>query len=103
MRKHRERSQQRFSPPGGSHRLHRARHRIIASVNHRVRRWDQPLLTQITATFARALADTEEAILASSVTFREPDRDVHQHDLAWWLAQEERMEIRAELATSGLL
>jgi hypothetical protein len=45
------------------------------------------------------LADTEEAILVFAVTFREPDRDVDQHELAWWLAQEERMEIRAELAT----
>jgi hypothetical protein len=58
----------------------------------------------ITGASTRAqLADTEEAILAFAVTSREPDRDVHQHDLAWWLAQEERMEIRAELATSGLL
>ena len=62
------------------------------------------MLNTVTATSTRAqLADTEEAILAFAVTFREPDRDVHQHDLAWWLAQEERLEIRAELATSGLL
>ena len=32
-----------------------------------------------------------------------PDRDVHRNDLAWWPAQEERMEIRAELASRGLL
>ena len=57
-----------------------------------------------TATATRAqLADTEEAVLAFAVTFREPDRDVHQNDLSWWLAEEERLEIRAELATSGLL
>ena len=49
------------------------------------------------------LADTEKAILAFAVTFREPERDVDQHEFAWWLAQEERIEIRAELATSGLL
>lgn len=60
--------------------------------------------TPITATSTRAqLADTDEAIIAFAVTVREPDRDVHQHDLAWWLAQEERMEIRSELAASGLL
>jgi hypothetical protein len=49
------------------------------------------------------LADTAEAILAFAVTFREPDRDVHQYDLAWWLARQERLETRAELAASGLL
>jgi hypothetical protein len=62
------------------------------------------MLTPVTVTSTRAqLADTEEAIIAFAVTFREPDRDVHRNDLAWWLAQDERMEIRAELATSGLL
>ena len=62
------------------------------------------MLTPVTAASTRAqLADTDEAILAFAVTFREPDRDVHRNDLAWWLAQEERMEIRADLATSGLL
>jgi hypothetical protein len=62
------------------------------------------MLTPSTGASTRAqLADTDEAIIAFAVTFREPDRDVHRHDLAWWLAQEERMEIRAELATSGLL
>lgn len=62
------------------------------------------MLNIVTAASTRAqLADTEEAILAFAVTFREPDHDVHQHDIAWWLAQEERLEIRAELATSGLL
>ena len=62
------------------------------------------MLNTPTATSTRAqLADTEEAILAFAVTFREPDRDVHQNDLAWWLAQEERLEIRSELAASGLL
>jgi hypothetical protein len=49
------------------------------------------------------LADTEEAILAFAVTSREPDRDVHAGDLAWWLAQQERIEIRVELASHGLL
>jgi hypothetical protein len=62
------------------------------------------MLNTVTATSTRAqLADTEEAIIAFAVTVREPDRDVHCNDLAWWLAQEERLEIRAELATSGLL
>lgn len=49
------------------------------------------------------LADTEEAILAFAVTTHEPDRDVCRDDLAWWLAQQERLEIRSELAASGLL
>ena len=62
------------------------------------------MLNPVTAASTRAqLADTDEAILAFAVTFREPDREVHRNDLAWWLAQEERMEIRADLATSGLL
>ena len=62
------------------------------------------MLNPVTAASTRAqLADTDEAILAFAVTSREPDRDVHRDDLAWWLAQEERMEIRAELATRGLL
>lgn len=62
------------------------------------------MLNNVTATSTRAqLVDTEEAVLAFAVTSREPDRDVHRDDLAWWLAQQERMEIRAELATSGLL
>ena len=62
------------------------------------------MLTALTAAPMRAqLADTEEAILAFAVTSREPDRDVHRDDLAWWLAQQERLEIRSELAAHGLL
>jgi hypothetical protein len=62
------------------------------------------MLNTVDATSTRAqLADTDDAILAFAVTSREPDRDVHQDDLAWWLAQEERLEIRSELAASGLL
>ncbi len=61
------------------------------------------LNTDIAASTRAQLADTDEAILAFAVTFREPDRDVHQNDLAWWLAQQERLEIRSELAAHGLL
>ena len=62
------------------------------------------MLNPVTVSSTRAqLADTEEAIIAFAVTSREPDRDVHRGDLAWWLAQQERLEIRAELATRGLL
>jgi hypothetical protein len=62
------------------------------------------MLNTVTATSTRVqLADTDEAVIAFAVTSREPDRDVHQHDLAWWLAQEERLEIRSELAANGLL
>jgi hypothetical protein len=62
------------------------------------------MLTPTTAAATRAqLADTDEAIIAFAVTFREPDRDVPPGDLAWWLAQEERLETRAELASCGLL
>ena len=61
------------------------------------------LNTDIAASTRAQLADTDETILAFAVTFREPDRDVHQNDLAWWLAQQERLEIRSELAAHGLL
>jgi hypothetical protein len=56
----------------------------------------------IAATRAQ-LAPTDEAVIAFAVTSREPDHDVHRDDLAWWLAQQERMEIRAALAARGLL
>ena len=38
-----------------------------------------------------------------AVTRREPDRDVAPGDLAWWLERQETLEIRGELAASGLL
>jgi hypothetical protein len=58
----------------------------------------------ITGASTRAqLADTEEAILAFAVTSREPDRDVHDDDRAWWLERQERHEICSELAANGLL
>jgi hypothetical protein len=62
------------------------------------------MLDPATVSSTRAqLADTDEAILAFAVTTREPDRDIDTADLAWWLERQERMEIRAELAASGLL
>jgi hypothetical protein len=62
------------------------------------------MLNPATATSTRAqIADTEEAVLAFAVTSREPDTDVPQGELAWWLAQQERIEIRTELAGRGLL
>ena len=48
-------------------------------------------------------ADSDEAILRFAVTTRTPDRDVHPDDRAWWLALQERCEIRAELSANGLL
>jgi hypothetical protein len=44
-----------------------------------------------------------EEILQTALTAREPDRDVADDDLAWWLALQERLEIRAELTAHGLL
>jgi hypothetical protein len=49
------------------------------------------------------IADTDEAILRFAVTTRRPDREVPRDEIPAWLAYEERMEIRAELAASGLL
>jgi hypothetical protein len=46
---------------------------------------------------------TSEEAVRRAVTSRQPDSDVHQDDIAWWLALQERIEIRAELAASGLL
>ena len=55
------------------------------------------------AAMREQLADSEAAILAYAVTRREPDRDVAPGDLAWWLERQETLEIRGELAASGLL
>jgi len=49
------------------------------------------------------LAGSDEDTIRHAVTSREPDRDVADHDLAWWLGLQERLEIRAELARAGLL
>ena len=59
--------------------------------------------TAVTTTMRAQIAATDEAILAFAVTSREPDRDVPGDELAWWLAQQERAEIRAALAARGLL
>ena len=60
--------------------------------------------TPVTTAATRAqLASTDEAVIAFAVTSREPDRDVPTDELAWWLAQQERTEIRAALAARGLL
>ncbi len=62
------------------------------------------MLNPVTAAVMRAqLAPTDEAVLAFAVTSREPDRDVDERDRAWWLARQERLEIRAALAARGLL
>ena len=62
------------------------------------------MLNPVTAAATRAqLAPTDEAVLAFAVTSREPDRDVDQRDLAWWLAEQERLEIRAALARAATL
>ena len=48
--------------------------------------------------------DTDEAaIFAFAVVEREPDADVPDGELAWWLRRQERAELRAELAAAGLL
>jgi hypothetical protein len=59
--------------------------------------------TAITTTARAQLAPIDEAVIAFAVTSREPDRDVPSDELAWWLAQHERAEIRAALAARGLL
>ena len=49
------------------------------------------------------IADTDQAVLRFAVIARRPDEEVHPADRAWWVAREERLEIRDELAASGLL
>ncbi len=52
---------------------------------------------------ATLVGGTTEEIIRLAVVSRQPDHDVHEDDLAWWQAQQERIEIRAELAARGLL
>ena len=49
------------------------------------------------------LEGSEQEIRDRAVTSRQPDRDVPGEELAWWLALQERLETRAELANAGLL
>ena len=51
----------------------------------------------------RELDDDEPAIVSYAVVEREPDADVPEDELAWWLSCEERAELCAELAAAGLL
>jgi hypothetical protein len=45
----------------------------------------------------------EQTTIQEAVTARCPDSDVPGEELAWWLALQERLETRAELAAAGLL
>ena len=47
--------------------------------------------------------DHDAAVFADAVTEREPDADVPDSELAWWLLCQERAETRAALADAGLL
>jgi hypothetical protein len=47
--------------------------------------------------------EDQAAIFAHAVVEREPDHDVAEGDLAWWLRRQERAEIRGALAAAGLL
>ena len=47
--------------------------------------------------------DDEQYILACAVVEREPDADVPDGELAWWLLRQEQAETRAALAAAGLL
>jgi hypothetical protein len=49
------------------------------------------------------LDNSDAVILADAVVAQEPDADVAQGDLAWWLTRREQAEIRAALAATGLL
>jgi len=45
----------------------------------------------------------DQTAIQDAVTARQPDSDVPGEELAWWLALQERLETRAELAAAGLL
>jgi hypothetical protein len=60
------------------------------------------MLNTATVTATLVPAGNEE-IIRSAVTSREPDEHVAADDIAWWLALQERLEIRADLADRGLL
>jgi len=59
--------------------------------------------TPVTTITRAQLAATDEAVLPFAVTSRVPDSDVPGDELARWLAQQERAEIRAALTARGLL
>jgi hypothetical protein len=56
-----------------------------------------------TTVISSLVDDTSEEAVRRAVTSLQPDGDVHQDDIARWLALQERIEIRAELAARGLL
>lgn len=47
--------------------------------------------------------EPDSQVFADAVTRREPDWLVPQSELAPWLALQERLELRRELAAAGLL
>jgi hypothetical protein len=54
--------------------------------------------------YARELdEDDDAAIFDNAVVTREPDADVADGDLAWWLSRQEQAETQAALAAAGLL
>jgi hypothetical protein len=57
----------------------------------------------ITPARTRGLDDDDAAVFDYVVVEREPDPDVPDGELAWWLRRQERAELRAELAAAGLL
>jgi hypothetical protein len=57
----------------------------------------------LTRARTRGLDDDDAAVFADAVVEREPDADVPNGELAWWLRRQERAELRAELAAAGLL
>jgi hypothetical protein len=49
------------------------------------------------------LADDESVIFTCAVVEHEPDSDIPDGELAWWLLCQEQAETRAALAAAGLL
>ena len=49
------------------------------------------------------LASSDEETARHAVVSREPDPQIAEQDLAWWLGLQERLEMRADLKRAGLL
>jgi hypothetical protein len=60
-------------------------------------------MAPITRARPRELDDDEAAIFGFAVVEIEPDADIPDGDLAWWLDCQEKAETRTALAAAGLL
>ena len=60
-------------------------------------------MSNLTAIAFGVLDAAEDDATRQAVITRRLDPEIHPADLAWWVAEQERGEIRAELSNRGLL